>query len=484
MVVLKQKSGNLEILRRFIQVVFVLYVFLVSLGQSFNWEIGESLHAICPFGAIETFYTWVTTGKFIHHTGPANAIIALGLLFTLVLGGAFFCGWICPFGAVQEFFGNIGRKIFKKKYDNIIPSKLDKLLSYFKYFFLAFILYQTARSYELIFENLDPYYTFFNIWSDEIAVTGYISLALFLGLSLIKEKPFCRYACPLGAINGIFNKFSLFNIRRDSSTCINCGACDRACPVGIDVSRADRLDDTRCIRCMKCAEACPVNSDVKDTLKMKFLNSPKNNKRFVIILFTAFFLPIIFAVATGNFIKEIEEENSYNTPDEIRGSYTMSEIVENYDITADEIIYIYNLDENINLDSKIKDITENNGFSTDAFRLILENFPTPTNELGEYLPRKYQNSISLKDLLLDSQPGVIAKFFVEEEIVDESGSEIEIKRNTMLVEVKDIVKDYNDFLQTFNISEEEPLNSNFKELIPKYNLDMEKVKEYINKNLK
>lgn len=87
-----------------------------------------------------------------------------------------------------------------------------------------------------MFEPYDPYYNLFNIWTDEIVITGYISVLLTLGLSLFIERPFCRYACPLGAINGLFNSISIFGIKRKKDTCINCSLCDKACPVGIVVS--------------------------------------------------------------------------------------------------------------------------------------------------------------------------------------------------------------------------------------------------------
>lgn len=88
-----------------------------------------------------------------------------------------------------------------------------------RYVVLIWVIVQTARTSKLVFQNYDPYYNLFNIWTDEIAVSGYIVVAITLMLSLIIERPFCRYACPLGAFNGFFNRFSYITIKRNKETC-------------------------------------------------------------------------------------------------------------------------------------------------------------------------------------------------------------------------------------------------------------------------
>jgi len=77
---------------------------------------------------------------------------------------------------------------------------------------LLFVIIQTARTATLLFSSFDPYYNLFNIWTDEIAVTGYIAVILSLGAFFFVERPFCRYAWPLGEITGLFNSFSLMEI--------------------------------------------------------------------------------------------------------------------------------------------------------------------------------------------------------------------------------------------------------------------------------
>ena len=84
-----------------------------------------------------------------------------------------------------------------------------------------------------------------------------VLLAILL-LSLLISRPFCRYLCPLGAIYGLFNRFALLGLTCDASTCVNCGACETVCPMGIDPRT--QFDSTECIRCGRCVRACPTGS--------------------------------------------------------------------------------------------------------------------------------------------------------------------------------------------------------------------------------
>ena len=188
------------------------------------------------------------------------------IVFVLAIAfGPVFCGWICPMGTVQEAISSLGRKLFKRKHNTFVPRSIDKYLRYLRYGVLAWVIYVTARSGKLIFADYDPYFALFNFWSGEVAVSGLIILGAVLLLSLFIERPFCKYACPYGAVLGVFNLFRIFGIRRKAATCINCKACDKVCPVNISVSEAGVVRDHQCISCMKCTsdQACPVVNTVE-----------------------------------------------------------------------------------------------------------------------------------------------------------------------------------------------------------------------------
>ncbi|WP_156922793.1 4Fe-4S binding protein [Desulfitobacterium metallireducens] len=88
-------------------------------------------------------------------------------------------------------------------------------------------------------------------------------------LSLFIERPWCKYACPYGAVLGFFNFFRIFKIHRKNSSCVNCKACDRACPMNISVSTTNAVRNHQCISCMKCTSehSCPVANTVEFSTK-------------------------------------------------------------------------------------------------------------------------------------------------------------------------------------------------------------------------
>ncbi len=81
-------------------------------------------------------------------------------------------------------------------------------------------------------------------------------LLFIIILSVKNFRPFCQYLCPLGAVYGLFNKFSLVQIHWEKERCISCKACEKACPAALSVTEISRSPE--CIRCGKCIDACPT----------------------------------------------------------------------------------------------------------------------------------------------------------------------------------------------------------------------------------
>ena len=255
---MKQKKLNI---RRIVQIFFFVLIGVIAVADL------ASLHAVCPFGGVVTLYNLATLGTFIQKI-HASSIILMSLIFFLsVLFGSVFCGWICPLGSIQEWFGKIGRKLFPKKYDRLVPAPLDRILSYFRYVVLIWVTFVTAKSGTLMFANIDPYNALFQFWTDEVAVPSLIILAITLVSSLLIQRPWCRYLCPYGALLGLFNKIRIFKITRNPATCISCGKCDKACPMGINVSKQEKITSHQCISCYECTSE--VQCPVADTVNMQ-----------------------------------------------------------------------------------------------------------------------------------------------------------------------------------------------------------------------
>ena len=83
-------------------------------------------------------------------------------------------------------------------------------------------------------------------------------LIVILALAAVVQRPFCKYLCPLGAFYALFNRFSFYQMRLDQDKCVRCGQCERACPMGVEVTK--NINSPECIRCGRCREACPAGA--------------------------------------------------------------------------------------------------------------------------------------------------------------------------------------------------------------------------------
>lgn len=268
----KPKKRRVQNWRTWIQLFFFVLVLFIATSNGLSEEGVEipvkaevSLHAICPFGGVVSFWNLITTGALVKKIHESSVVLAVIGILLSVLFGPVICGWICPFGTFQEWLGKIGKKVWKKRYNEFVPRPLDRILRFLRYAVFIWVSYMTIMTGKLAFQEVDPYYTLFNFWRSEVSVSGFIVLGVIIVLSFFVERPFCKYACPYGAFQGIFNLFRVFTIRRNPATCISCNACSRTCPMNIDVASSGVVRNHQCISCLKCTSenACPVNETVE-----------------------------------------------------------------------------------------------------------------------------------------------------------------------------------------------------------------------------
>ena len=206
----------------------------------------------CPVGTAQHFMTL--------HRIPFTL---LGYLLVLgVVGGGMVCGWLCPFGLLQELMYKI--KSFKVR----IPRELSGL----RYFVLLFLVIAIPIvTQETWFSKLCPVGTIqaalpWAIWNPVIPVYNEpavspgsygllfavksLIVVFFLGMFIISKRPFCRTVCPLGAVLGLFNRFSLIRLEIDPENCRKCHSCARGCPV--DLCVGENPNATTCVRCLNC----------------------------------------------------------------------------------------------------------------------------------------------------------------------------------------------------------------------------------------
>jgi NapH/MauN family ferredoxin-type protein len=227
-----------------------------------------SIDALCPFGGIETLQRFIATGgQFIPKTHLSNIVLLIGLTIGVVLAGGAFCGWVCPFGALQDGLTWLRKKLHIKEIS--VAPKADRVLRYGRFVVLALILLQTMSTVKLWFADFDPYRTIFSLgWLFEFNLEtnwpAYTIALLVIGGSFLIERAWCRYLCPLGGAISLFGKLSFLRIRRTGESCKGCAVCERPCPVKLPVATANTMS-SNCIGCLECVAACPRH----DTLDVR-----------------------------------------------------------------------------------------------------------------------------------------------------------------------------------------------------------------------
>ena len=216
----------------------------------------------CPIGA---FQAVVGSSKFKFTYYITGFFILLGVLL-----GRFICGFLCPFGWFQDLLHKIPGKKFS-------TAKL-KPLRYLKYVILVVFVILLPVFVTNSLGMGDPFFCKYicpqGVLEGAIplalansgirAALGHLFtfkftiLALFIILSILFYRPFCKWICPLGAIYSLFNKVSFLKIQVDHEKCVGCQKCSRVCKM--DVNVVDTPNHPECIRCGECMKACPTDA--------------------------------------------------------------------------------------------------------------------------------------------------------------------------------------------------------------------------------
>ncbi|MFH1421812.1 MAG: 4Fe-4S binding protein [Planctomycetota bacterium] len=196
----------------------------------------------CPIGALGASLSF--------HVIPF-VLIGFLLIFGAVLG-RFFCGWVCPFGLFQDLLNKIPTPKFR------IPDKIANIRYLFLFAGVIIIPYFWSTDSYLFFCQYCPAGRLEAGIYEKAASPAFpeiwrlLVLIMFILLMLFSHRGFCRTICPLGALFGIFNKFSIFKMKLNKEKCTNCRWCHKVCPVDHKFNESDNSPD--CIRCLNCKE--------------------------------------------------------------------------------------------------------------------------------------------------------------------------------------------------------------------------------------
>ncbi len=253
-------------MRYITQGLFLAYLTSIVTTHMYNWPGAQAgpIDAYCPMGGLEALPTFVTTGIVTRGTN-FNSILLLGVLLVLtIIFGSGFCGYMCPFGTLQEWLYKL-RRLFVRR-DLRLPNRLSSQLSYIRFFVLVAIMvvtYAHGPDHVLPFISVDPYRAAFHFGA-EMDIAKWLVLGGVFILALVLERGFCAYLCPLGAFVGTAHLAALTRVQKNANSCNDCGQCDAACPVNLTPS--GKLEHHRCILCQRCIDACQFG----DSLKLSF----------------------------------------------------------------------------------------------------------------------------------------------------------------------------------------------------------------------
>ena len=214
----------------------------------------------CPIGSLQAALVASDQKLPLYVIGT---ILAFGALL-----GRTVCGWLCPFGLIQDLLD-------KAPLPKVRKGAWSRAFSWGKYVILiglviiaplvllgatgvgtpAFCAYlcpagTLEAGIPLVTMNEGLRFMLGSLFNWKVGVL----VALVL-VSLFVYRPFCRFLCPLGALYSFFNRFALLRYRVDNEACTNCGACLAVCKVDIRT-----VSDRECIQCVACVTSCETNA--------------------------------------------------------------------------------------------------------------------------------------------------------------------------------------------------------------------------------
>lgn len=340
-----------------------LFVILISIAAYLHQVLGAekapSIHAICPFGGLESLYQIFTKGNYISKIFSGTMTLFGITIMIAILFRRSFCGQICPFGAIQEIFAKMGKRIFREH--KVLPAKLDKPLRYLKYVVLAVTVFYAWKTAGLWMAPYDPWSVYAHlpeglesVWKE--SSVGLIILVVTVLGSLIYDRFFCKYLCPAGALYGIIGKVSPFRVTRNDHKCSHCGLCQKGCPMNINVQHSLKITSAECINCQTCVLNCPSPGALENKFNSKII------KPFpvIILVMLIFFGSIFAAQAAGVYNLTVTplkagESISYN---EVKGYMNIKEAAESTKTELKDFYKQFKIPENVPAETKMKEISK------------------------------------------------------------------------------------------------------------------------------
>jgi transcriptional regulator of nitric oxide reductase len=224
--------------------------FLVVVLFWLGWVAGVQLSMVNVINYLKGPFSGVDIGFYLAE--PLMVIIAGYTLVSVVLiGRGVFCGWLCPFGALQELLAQIARALGVPQWSP--PAALERRMWLGKYIAAAVVLV-------LVITAIDPTGASVEVEPFKTVITSHFTrpwpyvlyAAVLLAIGLFSERAYCRFLCPLGGILAALDRLHLINLLKRRPECGNpCHLCERSCPVRA-IEKSGKIKTSECFQCLDC----------------------------------------------------------------------------------------------------------------------------------------------------------------------------------------------------------------------------------------
>jgi len=243
--VFKDFISKRRILHKIIRMGFLTWI-LLWLG----WIAGGQVSIIHLASFIQGLIDGGGFAAFLAE--PAIVIIGLTAVISMpIWGRALFCGWLCPFGALQELLNKFA--IFIGIKQKRISEKSDRIMKLGKYALLSLLTITFIYSFDLGLKAsaIEPFKSAITFrFNAPLLALVWVALLLFIGIFI--ERAYCRFLCPLGAAASLIGKVRIFNFLHRRLECGNpCKACSPTCPTQA-IKKNGKIDMNECFQCLDC----------------------------------------------------------------------------------------------------------------------------------------------------------------------------------------------------------------------------------------
>lgn len=251
---MKYKIRNIIQIVATVTVIISCSIYYMYINEIIDFRF-FSIGDMNPYGGWSAVKSAFTDLSYRWRGFSRSIALTFGITITALLLGRFFCGFICPIGAMQDFFKYLGSKIKLKEI------KFSHKPEFIKYIILIIILTVSILGMGNIISPISPWIAYLNIFAGFNLQPGIVILLLIALISLFGRRIFCRYFCFLGAFQSLLYAIGPFKIKKNN--CESCSYCLRNCPVSehLRISEVEENISPECINCLECINTCVKDNE-------------------------------------------------------------------------------------------------------------------------------------------------------------------------------------------------------------------------------